>query len=80
MGKRSTGINVSCVGRQGIGKRNAPKGPCTHIVYTLVPKYIYRDYCKAKVYTIWVHGPLGCSSHAGEIIRGLTAKAGKSKP
>ena len=22
------------------------------------PKYLYRDYFKANVYTIWVHGPL----------------------
>ena len=36
-----------------------PKGPCTQIVYTLVPMYLYREYFKAKVYTIWVHGPLG---------------------
>ena len=36
-----------------------PKGPCTQIVYTLAPKYLYRDYFKAKVYTIWVHGPSG---------------------
>ena len=49
--------NVACAGREGIGKRPAPKGLCTHIVYTLAPEYIYRDYCKAKVYTIWVHGP-----------------------
>ena len=21
--------------------------------------YLYREYFKAKVYTIWVHGPLG---------------------
>ena len=27
-------------------------------VYTLAPKYLYRDYLKAKVYTIWVHGLL----------------------
>ena len=27
-------------------------------VYTLAPKYLYRNYIKAKVYTIWVHGPL----------------------
>ena len=33
-----------------------PKGPCTQIVYTLAPKYLYRDYFKAKVYAIWVHG------------------------
>ena len=36
-----------------------PKGPCTQIVDTLAPKYPNRDYFKAKVYTIWVHGPLG---------------------
>ena len=35
------------------------KGPCTHIAYTLVPKYLNRDYMKANVYTIWLHGPLG---------------------
>ena len=36
-----------------------PKGPCTQIVYTLAPKYLYRDYFKAKLCTIRVHGPLG---------------------
>ena len=36
-----------------------PKGPCTRIVYTLGPMYLYREYFKTKVYTIWVHGPLG---------------------
>ena len=36
----------------------SPKGPCTQqIVDTSAPKYLYRDYFKAKVYTIWVHGP-----------------------
>ena len=34
-----------------------PKGPYTHIVYTLAPMYLYRDYFKANVYTIGVHGP-----------------------
>ena len=29
-----------------------PKGPCAQIVYTLALKYLYRDYIKAKVYTI----------------------------
>ena len=37
-----------------------PKGPCAQTVYTLALKYLYRDYIKAHVYTIWVHGPLGC--------------------
>ena len=36
-----------------------PKGPCTLIVDSLAPKYLYRDYFKAKVYPIWVHGPVG---------------------
>ena len=35
-----------------------PKSPCTSIAYTLAPKYLVRDYFKAKVYTIWVHGSL----------------------
>ena len=28
-----------------------PKGPCTHIAYTLGPMYLYREYFKANVYT-----------------------------
>ena len=36
-----------------------PEGPCTQIVDTLALKYLNRDYFKAKVYSIWVHGPLG---------------------
>ena len=39
-----------------------PKGPCTQIVYTLAPMYLYREYFTAKVYTVWVHGPLGFSA------------------
>ena len=35
-----------------------PWGPCTQILYTLARKYLYRDYIKAMVYAIWVHGPL----------------------
>ena len=27
------------------------------IVDTLAPKYLYRNYLKAKVDTVWVHGP-----------------------
>ena len=38
-----------------------PDGPCTKIAYTLAPKYLFRDYFQAKVYTVWVHGPLGKS-------------------
>ena len=36
-----------------------PKGPCIQIVDALAPKYLYRDYFKAEVYTIGGHGPLG---------------------
>ena len=36
-----------------------PKGPCIQIVYTLALEYLYRGYIKAKVHTIWAHGPLG---------------------
>ena len=34
----------------------------TQIVHTVAPKYLYRDYFKAKAYTSWVHGPLGYST------------------
>ena len=36
-----------------------PKSPCTHVAYTLAPMYLNRDYFKALVHTIWVHGPSG---------------------
>ena len=36
-----------------------PKGPCTHIVYTLALTWSLYRYIGAKVYTFWVHGPLG---------------------
>ena len=35
---------------------SSPKGPRTQIVHTLAPKYLYRDYFKAKVSILWVHG------------------------
>ena len=35
------------------------KSPRTQIVYTLAPKYLYRDYFGAKIYTVWAHRPLG---------------------
>ena len=38
-----------------MGHMRYPKGPCTQIVYTMAPNYLYRDYCKAEAYTIWVH-------------------------
>ena len=31
----------------------SPKGPCTQI-YTSTPKYLHREYFKAKVYTSWI--------------------------
>ena len=31
----------------------------TYNIYILDPKYLYREYFKAKVYTIWIHGPWG---------------------
>ena len=36
------------------------KGPCTRKLYPGVPEYLRRDYIKANVYTIRVHGPVGC--------------------
>ena len=36
-----------------------PKGPCTQIVHTLAFKLSLYRYFRAKVYGIWVHGPLG---------------------
>ena len=36
-----------------------PKGPCAQIVYTLALKYFLYGYLGPKVYTLWVHGPLG---------------------
>ena len=39
---------------KAIIRLHTPRGPCTHIVYTLAPKYPYRDYFKARVYTVWV--------------------------
>ena len=50
-----------------------PKDPCTQIVYTLALKYLYRDYIKAKVYTIWVHGPLGLMTRVINTVTRLTS-------
>ena len=36
-----------------------PEGPCTQTVYTWALKYSLYGYIGPKVYTIWVHGPLG---------------------
>ena len=36
----------------------------TQTVYTLAPMYLNRDYFKANVFTIWVHGPLGLLTKA----------------
>ena len=32
--------------------------PGTQIAYTLGSMYLYREYCKAEVYTNWAYGPL----------------------
>ena len=44
------------------------KGPCAQIVYTLAPKYLSREYFKAKVYAIWAHGPLGLTKSGPQIL------------
>ena len=36
-----------------------PEGPCAEIVYTLALEYSLYRYIGPKVYSIWVHGPLG---------------------
>ena len=48
-------------------------GPCAQIVNTLAPRYVYREYIKAKVYTglSWVHGPLGSEISISTITRKL---------
>ena len=53
-------MRSSHVDRDGPGTmlRN-PKGPCTQIVDTLALMSSLYTYFGAKVYTIWVHGPLG---------------------
>ena len=38
---------------------NTPKGPCTHIVYTLALKYSLYRYIGPKEYAKGVHGPFG---------------------
>ena len=43
---RATAIGVGPVASRLL----CPKGPWTQIVYTLAPKYLCRDYLKAKVY------------------------------
>ena len=48
----------SGVGGGGATQQSYTKGPCSEMVDTLPPECIYRDYVKADVYTIWVHGPL----------------------
>ena len=40
------------------GRKNVPKDPCTQTVYALASKLSLYRYFLAKVYTMWVHGPL----------------------
>ena len=59
--------------------RSSPKGPCTQVVYTLAPKYLCRDYCKANC--IWVqlfgyHGPLEWVIRCRDQNQGLATEVG----
>ena len=47
-----------------------PKAPCTHIVYTYVLKYLYRDLFKAQVSTIKAHGAFGFRVRAEVSLKG----------
>ena len=38
---------------QGFGVQG-PKGACTQTVYTVAPKYLYRDYFMAYVFAIYM--------------------------
>ena len=40
-------------------KETFPKGPCTQIGHTLALKCSLYRHIGPKVYTIWIHGPLG---------------------
>ena len=62
----SHGLGLSFVGFRlykaldELGRRGLfPEGPCTQIVYTLAPMYLYREHFKAEAYAVWVQGPLG---------------------
>ena len=57
-----TAIKKLCLQDLLLEAVNLPKGPCTHIVYTLALKYSPYRYIGPKVYAIWVHGPLGLVS------------------
>ena len=56
---RETELELKMHAERKATKHCSPKGPCTQIVSTLALRYLYRDYIKAKVYAIWVHGILG---------------------
>ena len=56
---RELGVTVSGAKASASKPLTIPKGPCTQIVYSLGPMYLHKEYFKAKVYTIWIHGPLG---------------------
>ena len=40
-------LNSTCAQKCVENSASVPKDPCTQIVYTLAPKYQYRDYLKA---------------------------------
>ena len=56
-GSGSPGREVPVM-RCSASNRSKVPGPCAQIVYTLALKYLCRDYIKAKVCTIWAHGPI----------------------
>ena len=56
----------------------SPKGPCTHIAYTLGPMCLYREYFKANVYTILVHGALGINVYARALKDPLESRQNQS--
>ena len=80
-GKKGLNLNV-CVLRPETSK--SMLHPRTRqIVDTLALKYLSRDYFKAKVYTIWVHGPLGIlysRNPADEVSRTSEVAATQQKP
>ena len=51
-------LGFRCVDLPGSSSMRVPKGPWTHIVYTLALNESLYRYIGAKVYSSWAHGPL----------------------
>ena len=47
-----------------------PKGPCTQIVHTLAPKYLYGDSFKANIYLVGYMDPYIVPEIAGSLLYG----------